>query len=180
MERRWSYFESKPFGVSSVEKCGARLISKILSKLWSLKCIHSDLFFHVEWALLFHKQISPLSSLKNTVVDHDIVNSTCVLSHFRHVWLFVTLWTVAYQVPLSMGFSRQEYWSGLPCPPPGDLPDTGIKPSSPASPVPVSSPRCPRLNLDVHQRWSGPFTVGLIVTGKALEQSPQGVKTESG
>ena len=127
MERRWSYFESKPFGVSSVEKCGARLISKILSKLWSLKCIHSDLFFHVEWALLFHKQISPLSSLKNTVVDHDIVNSTCVLSHFRHVWLFVTLWTVAYQVPLSMGFSRQEYWSGLPCPPPGDLPDTGIK-----------------------------------------------------
>ena len=39
-----------------------------------------------------------------------------------HVWLFVTPWTVACQAPLSMGFSRQEYWSRLPCPPPGDLP----------------------------------------------------------
>ena len=41
-------------------------------------------------------------------------------------------WTAAYQVPLSMGFSRQEYWSGLPCPSPGDLPDPGIEPRSPA------------------------------------------------
>jgi len=41
-----------------------------------------------------------------------------------------SLWTAACQVPLSMGFSRQEYWSGLPCPPPGDLPDPGIKPAS--------------------------------------------------
>ena len=41
-----------------------------------------------------------------------------------------TAWTVAHQVPLSMGFSRQEYWSGLPCPPPGDLPDPGIEPTS--------------------------------------------------
>ena len=41
-----------------------------------------------------------------------------------------TLWTVARQPPLSMGFSRQEYWSGLPCPPPGDLPHAGIKPAS--------------------------------------------------
>ena len=40
-------------------------------------------------------------------------------------------WTVAHQAPLSMGFSRQEYWSGLPFPSPGDLPDTGIKPRSP-------------------------------------------------
>ena len=43
---------------------------------------------------------------------------------------FVTLWTVAHQAPLSMGFSKQEYWSGLPCPPPGDLPDPGIEPMS--------------------------------------------------
>ena len=53
----------------------------------------------------------------------------CVLIH---VQLFATLWTVACQVPLSMGFFRQEYWSGLPLPPPGDLPDPGIKPVSPA------------------------------------------------
>ena len=49
-----------------------------------------------------------------------------------HVWLFVTLWTVAYQDPQFMGFSRQEYWSGLPFPSPGDLPDLGIEPRSPA------------------------------------------------
>ena len=48
------------------------------------------------------------------------------------VRLFATPWTVAYQAPLSMGFSRQEYWSGLPFPSPGDLPDPGIEPWSPA------------------------------------------------
>ena len=53
-----------------------------------------------------------------------------MLSHFSHVQLFAVLWTVACQVPLSMGFSRQEYWSGLPCSFPGDLPDPGIKPVS--------------------------------------------------
>ena len=41
-------------------------------------------------------------------------------SHFIHVWLFASLWTIALQAPLSMGFARQEYWSGLPCPPPGE------------------------------------------------------------
>ena len=46
------------------------------------------------------------------------------------VWLFVTPWTVAHQAPLSMGFFKQEYWNGLLCPPPGDLPDSGIKPST--------------------------------------------------
>ena len=50
---------------------------------------------------------------------------TCMLSPN---WLFATPWTVAHQDPLSMGFPRQEYWSGLPCPPPGDLPDSGIEP----------------------------------------------------
>ena len=49
-----------------------------------------------------------------------------------HVRLFATPWTIAYQGPLSMGFSRQEYWSGLPFPSPGDLPNPGIEPRSPA------------------------------------------------
>ena len=48
------------------------------------------------------------------------------------VQLFATPWTVAYQAPPSMGFSRQEYWSGLPFPSPGDLLDPGIEPGSPA------------------------------------------------
>ena len=54
----------------------------------------------------------------------------CMLSRFSHVQLFVTLWTVALQAPLSVGLSRQEYWSGWPCPPPGNLPDLGIEPTS--------------------------------------------------
>ena len=53
-----------------------------------------------------------------------------MLSHFICVRIFVTLWTVAHQVALFMGFSRQEYWSGLPFPSPGDLPDPGIEPPS--------------------------------------------------
>ena len=53
----------------------------------------------------------------------------CVLSCFSHVWLFVTLRTIAQQAPLSTGFSRQEYWGGLLFPPPGDLPNPGIEPA---------------------------------------------------
>ena len=59
----------------------------------------------------------------------------CVLSRFSHVRLFESLWSVAYQAPLSMGFSRQEYGSGLSSPPQGDLPNPGIKPTSLMSPA---------------------------------------------
>ena len=59
----------------------------------------------------------------------------CMLSHFSGVWLCATLWDVAHQPPLSMGFSRQEYWSESPCPPAGDLPDPGIQPPSTMSPA---------------------------------------------
>ena len=52
----------------------------------------------------------------------------CMLSSFSRVWLIAALWTVTCQVPLSVGFSRQENWGGLPSPSPGDLPDTGIEP----------------------------------------------------
>ena len=56
---------------------------------------------------------------------------TLTLKSLSPVWLFVTLWTVAYQAPPSMEFSRQENWSGLPFPSPGNLPDPGIKPGLP-------------------------------------------------
>ena len=59
----------------------------------------------------------------------------CVLSFFSRVQRFETLWTVAHQAPLFMGFSRQEYWSGLPCPFPGNLPNPGIKPPSFTAPA---------------------------------------------
>ena len=58
-----------------------------------------------------------------------------MINRFSHVWLFETPWTVARQAPLSMGFSRQEYWSGLPCPPPRDLPNPGIEAAFLTSPA---------------------------------------------
>ena len=58
-----------------------------------------------------------------------------LLCRFSRVQLFATPWTVAHQAPLSVGFPRQEYWKGLPCPPPGDLPNPGIKPASLMSPA---------------------------------------------
>ena len=63
-------------------------------------------------------------------VHNEVTLPTKLLSL---VQLFVIPWTAAYQAPLSMEFSRQEYWSGLPFPSPGDLPDPGIEPGSPAS-----------------------------------------------
>ena len=59
----------------------------------------------------------------------------CVLSCFCRFRLCVTLWTVAHQAPFSMGFSRKEYWSGLPCTPTRDLPDPGTELMSLMSPV---------------------------------------------
>ena len=59
-----------------------------------------------------------------------------MLSGFSRVWLYATLWTVDHQASLSMGFSRQEYWSGLPCPSPGEnLPNPGMEPASLTSPA---------------------------------------------
>ena len=86
-----------------------------------------------------------------------------MLSHFSHIQLFVTLWIVARQVPLSMGFSRQEYWSGLPCPPPGELPDPRIKPVSPVAPalqadsLPQSHQGSPKLSVNQLQSCPSVF-----------------------
>ena len=78
-----------------------------------------------------------------------------VLSHVR---LFVTPWTVAHQAPLSIEFSRQEYWSGLPFPSPGDLPDPGIESSSPelqADSLPSEPPEMPGVIYLVQYANSG-------------------------
>ena len=69
--------------------------------------------------------------MDHILVYKELVPHTCMLSH---VWLVATSWTVACQASLSMGFSRQKYCSWLPFPPPGDLPDTGIKTMPPGSP----------------------------------------------
>ena len=78
---------------------------------------------------------------------------SCLLSCFIRVWLLVTPWTVASQAPLSLSFSRQEYWSGLPGPPPGDLLDPRFKPTSPVIPalqvesLPTESPGNPLISI---------------------------------
>ena len=72
-----------------------------------------------------HFKLRARNCMSNKVVSSSSLSLRCVQ-------LFVTPWTVAYQAPPSMGFSRQEYWSGLPFPSPRDLPDPGIEPKSPA------------------------------------------------
>ena len=102
----------------------------------------------------------------------------CVLSHFSHVWLFATLWTVGHQTLLSMGFSRQEYPNELPFPSPGDLPYPRIKPrvwlpkSSPVSPAlqedswPLSHLRSPCFALDL-----GPNQSAIYAASSELNES---------
>ena len=81
----------------------------------------------------FCNQISSFKNKPSQTHTHTHIHThTEVLSCFSRVWLFTTPWTVAHQTPLSMRFSRQEYYSGLPFPSPGDLPDPAIEPPSPA------------------------------------------------
>ena len=83
----------------------------------------------------------------------------CALCGLSHVWLFATPWTAARQAPLSMGFSRQEYRTGLPFPSPADLPDTGMELTSPGCPpfyadsLPLSHHRGPCPNLFGLNKW---------------------------
>ena len=111
-------------------------LSLLLNISPNLFCFHSSVFF---------------SFFKNWVI---VCMCVCVCALLlSHVWLFVTPWTVAHQASLSMGFPRQEYWSGLPFPLLRDLPDPGIKPMSPASPalwadsLPVEPPGKPKVQL---------------------------------
>ena len=81
------------------------------------------------------------------------------------VRLFATPWTVAYQAPPSMGFSRQEYWSGLPFPSPGNLPDSGIEPWSPtlqADGLTSEPPGKPTLYIELLKMSFFPFAMALV------------------
>ena len=85
--------------------------------------------FSAQFSLLWYSVLCTLAALVS------LYSHACVLGLFSRVRLFVMLWVVAHQPPLSMGFSRQEYWSGLPHPPPGDLTHSGIEPASPKPPA---------------------------------------------
>ena len=88
-----------------------------------------------------HKSMIPRSRASGnltsaTTLEHQLTATPCLPAQLLScVQLFATPWTIGHQVPLSMGFFRQAYWSGLPFPPPGDLPDPGIEPASPAFPA---------------------------------------------
>ena len=86
--------------------------------------------------------------------DWCVCVCVCVLSGFSCVQDHMTLWTADCQVSLSIGFSRQEYWSGLPCPPPGDLPNLGIELAS------VTSPALAGMFFTTRTTWEVPSLVG--------------------
>ena len=83
------------------------------------------------WQFLY----SPIVTEPVEIVYLSYAAFVCVLSLISYVQLFTTLWTIACQAPLSMEFSRQEYWSGLPCPSPRDLPNPGTEPTCLTSPT---------------------------------------------
>ena len=103
----------------------------------SIRVFSTESTLHMRWPKYwsFSFTISPSkeqylgsNSASTAFTPYDLSMCVCAWS-LSHVRLFATPWTVAHQAPLSMGFSRQEYWSGLPCPP-GDFPDPGIEPTS--------------------------------------------------
>ena len=84
------------------------------------------------WYRLQHS-LSNNGNHKNSIYLYNCTNLCCCCVSCSVVSDYETLWIVAHQAPLFMGFPRQEYWSGLPFPSPGDLPNPGIKPGSPVS-----------------------------------------------
>ena len=82
---------------------------------------------------LLHSPLAVLCSMRNSFLLS--LTSVSSVQSLSRVWLSATPWTAACQAPLTMGFSRQEYWSRLPCPPPEDFLDSGIEPASLMSPA---------------------------------------------
>ena len=115
----------KGFSAFLDRRCKDARIMKSVPENISLS---KDLFYQFPWST----ESFPLHPefLSGSAEGQKLQQHVCRLRCFSRVWLCVTPWTVARQAPLSMGFSRQYYWSGLPWPPPGDLPHPGIKPMS--------------------------------------------------
>ena len=90
---------------------------------------HTTFILWRKWGSLFfqEKSLAVSSQRRDQNCQRYVFIRVCVLSNFSRAWLSATPWTVARQAPLSMALSRQEHWSGWPCPPPGDRPDPGIQ-----------------------------------------------------
>ena len=114
-----------------------------------------------------HPEMEPMSLMSPILASGFFTTSTTWEALRPWCWWFncsvvsysfVTSWTVARQAPLSMGFSRQEYWRELPCPPPGDLPDSGIEPVS------LTSPAVAGRFFTSSGNWEAPKRTGVPVT----------------
>ena len=113
--------------------CSASLVAQMVK---SLPAMRDTWVWSLCWEDPLEKEMATHSSILAWRIPMDRGGwqatvhgvTQCV---FSRVWLFKTLWTIAYQAPRSMGFPRQEYWNGLSFPPPGDLPDPEIEPLSP-------------------------------------------------
>ena len=167
--------------------------------LKALICIISD---------IFKKRIKPPLVPTTQLKEQNVCVCVCVCVCARarvhthtlsHVQLFATPWTVARQGPLSMEFPRQEYWSGLPFPSPGGIPDPGIKPMSPVSPawaggsLPLyhlgsqwvcvlngfSTPLLSAISLSKEKLGSSCTSYRLEMKGKELEAYLQGLTSEA-
>ena len=102
-------------------------VSQFINGLWILlsDCIE-NIYVSISFSRLSSSRPESVTFHTSQCLVQNLLLTRC------HVWLSLPLWTVARQTPLSMGFSRQEYWSGLPFPSPGDLPNPETEPASPA------------------------------------------------
>ena len=118
-----------------------------------------------------HQLCSLLASHRSSAAALGLIPLVPLISRFlkvkvkslSRVRLFVTPWTVAYQAPPSMGFSRQEYWSGVPLPSPGYLPDPGMEPGSPAFQADALASEPPGKLLKLLKICTKPFLLFNIV-----------------
>ena len=114
-----------------LNEAGEKLSNKISPAEYSFT-LHASNYYLVNIDISFEREFTNTLKKKQ---NKNLFNFACMLSCFSRVRLFAILWTVAHQAPLSMGFSREEYWSELPLPYPGDLPDPGIEHMSPEAPT---------------------------------------------
>ena len=112
------------------------MADQLLNKMWS---VHTMEYYSVlkRNEILTHSttRMNPKDLMLSELSQTQKTNNTCMLSHFSHVWFFATPWTAAHQAPLSMGRPKQEYWTGSPFPPSGDLLDPRTKFTSLTSPA---------------------------------------------
>ena len=140
----------------------SRLLPLLILTNFSEQCIHR---WHDQ-----HSSLSVLMTWPTLLSFKDLVLFTLSLMLIKlkllsRVWLFATLWTVAHQTPPSMEFSRQEYWSGLPFPSPGDLPKQGLN---------LGLPHCGQTlyhlsHQGIPKKWKLLSHVGLFVTPWAIQ-----------